>query len=44
MNATEIIRNIEAGQLKEVVPEFRVGDTARSKRETVREYRSLRES
>ncbi|MCI8390309.1 MAG: 50S ribosomal protein L19 [Roseburia sp.] len=29
MNATEIIRNIEAGQLKEVVPEFRVGDTVK---------------
>ncbi len=29
MNATEIIRNIEAGQLKEEVPEFRVGDTVK---------------
>ncbi|MCI8991487.1 MAG: 50S ribosomal protein L19 [Eubacterium sp.] len=29
MNATEIIRKIEAEQMKETVPEFRVGDTVR---------------
>ena len=29
MNANEIIRNIEAEQLKAEVPEFRVGDTVR---------------
>lgn len=29
MNATEIIRSIEAEQLKAEVPEFRVGDTVR---------------
>lgn len=29
MNNTEIIRNIEAAQMKEQVPEFRVGDTVK---------------
>lgn len=29
MNATEIIREIEAGQLKEEVPQFSVGDTVK---------------
>lgn len=29
MNATEIIRNIEAGQLKAEVPQFSVGDTVK---------------
>ena len=29
MNATEIIRNIEAAQLKEAAPDFRVGDTVK---------------
>lgn len=29
MNAYEIIRNIEAGQMKENVPDFSVGDTVR---------------
>ena len=29
MNASEIIKNIEAEQLKEQAPEFRVGDTVR---------------
>lgn len=29
MNAYEIIRSIEAEQMKETVPEFRVGDTVR---------------
>ena len=29
MNATEIIRNIEAEQLKAEVPQFRVGDTVK---------------
>ena len=44
----EIIKNIEAAQLKESVPSFNVGDTVeyplRSKRETVKESRSLKES
>ena len=35
----EIIKNIEAAQLKENAPEFHVGDTVRSKKETVREFR-----
>ena len=29
MNTTEIIRNIEAAQMKEQVPEFHVGDTVK---------------
>lgn len=29
MNATEVIRSIEKEQLKEDIPEFRVGDTVR---------------
>ena len=29
MNANEIIKNIEAAQLKAEVPEFRVGDTVK---------------
>ena len=29
MNAAEIIRNIEAAQLKEAAPDFRVGDTVK---------------
>ena len=29
MNASEIIKNIEAAQLKETVPSFNVGDTVR---------------
>lgn len=29
MNATEIIRNIEASQMKESAPQFRVGDTVK---------------
>ena len=43
MNASEIIKNIEAEQLKADAPEFRVGDTvkvyAKLKRETVKEFR-----
>ena len=43
----EIIKKIEAEQLKENVPEFNVGDTVeftqRSKRVTVKESRSLKE-
>lgn len=43
----EIIKNIEAAQLKETVPSFNVGDTvrvsAKSKRETVKEFRFSRE-
>ena len=39
----DIIKNIEAEQLKENAPEFHVGDTVkftvRSKRETVKEFR-----
>ena len=42
----DIIRNIEAEQLKENAPEFHVGDTVkvygRSKRETAKEFRSSR--
>ena len=42
----DIIKNIEAAQLKESVPSFNVGDTVeyqlRSKRETVRESRFSR--
>ena len=30
MNASEIIKNIEAEQLKADAPEFRVGDTGRT--------------
>ncbi|MCI9124355.1 MAG: 50S ribosomal protein L19 [Eubacterium sp.] len=29
MNATEIMRSIEAGQMKEAVPQFHVGDTVK---------------
>ena len=48
MNASEIIKNIEAAQLKADAPEFRVGDTVRvyalrSRRVTVREFRCSRE-
>ena len=32
MNASEIIKSIEAEQLKAEVPEFRVGDTSKSLR------------
>ena len=43
----DIIKNIEAAQLKEVAPEFHVGDTVkvygRSKKETVKEYRFSKE-
>ena len=43
----DIIKNIEAAQLKAEVPEFRVGDTVRVhaliKEGTVREFRSLKE-
>ena len=43
----EIIKNIEAAQLKENVPSFNVGDTVkvynRSKRVTAKEFRSLKE-
>ena len=43
MNASEIIKSIEAEQLKAEVPEFRVGDTVKvygkSKKETVKESR-----
>ena len=42
MNASEIIKNIETAQLKAEVPEFRVGDTVKSKRVTVRESRYSR--
>ena len=43
----EIIRKIEAEQMKENAPEFNVGDTvkvyARLKRETVKEFRFSKE-
>ena len=44
----EIIKSIEAEQLKENAPEFNVGDTrkkytVRSKKETVKESRFLKE-
>ena len=43
----DIIKNIEAAQLKEQAPEFRVGDTVKVygkiKRVTVREFRFLKE-
>ena len=46
MNPSEIIKNIEAEQLKAEVPEFSVGDTVKVygkiKRETVRESRYLK--
>ena len=47
MNANEIIKSIEAEQLKAEVPEFSVGDTVRvsakkSKRVTAKEFRFLR--
>ena len=42
----EIIKNIEAAQLKAEVPQFNVGDTVRvhgkSKKETVKESRFLK--
>ena len=38
----EIIKSIEDAQLKEVA-EFNVGDTVRSRKETVKESRSLKE-
>lgn len=43
----DIIKNIEAAQLKEQAPEFRVGDTVKVygkiKEGTVREFRFLKE-
>ena len=39
----EIIKNIETAQLKENAPEFRVGDTVKSKKETAKEFRFLKE-
>ena len=43
----DIIKNIEAAQLKEVAPEFHVGDTVKVygkiKEETVKEYRFSKE-
>ena len=41
----DIIKNIEAAQLKEVAPEFHVGDTVKvyGKMETVKEYRFSKE-
>lgn len=48
MNASEIIKSIEAEQLKAEVPEFAVGDTvkvhAKIKEGTSKESRSLKES
>lgn len=49
MNASEIIKNIEAEQLKAEAPQFSVGDTftvsptERSKRETVSVFRYSKE-
>ena len=40
----DIIKNIEAAQMKSEVPQFSVGDTVRSKRETAREFRYSRVS
>ena len=46
MNANEIIKSIEAEQLKAEVPEFSVGDTvrvsAKIKEGTAKEFRFLR--
>ena len=41
----DIIKNIEAAQLKEVAPEFQIllKFTERSKKETVKEYRFSKE-
>ena len=39
----DIIKNIEAEQLKEQAPEFHVGYTERSKKALARESRYLRE-
>ena len=43
MNASEIIKSIEAEQLKAEVPQFNVGDTVKSKRVTVSVSRYSRE-
>ena len=42
MSNINIIKEIEAEQLKATVDEFAVGDTVRSKKVTVKEFRCLK--